>query len=206
MSNHTLSAPAEKPALFRRALLATLLLSTVMLHGCASTRMDVNDSLGSHSCRLPSHKQLISAVAQSKKTLVVAACQREFNSHFDALVTISAGAPADSNLDILARFSQWGVAQGIISQKQSEATLRRYFSPQLVSLDYDADYSLYNHCSMQSRLADINRLLKQELQQKQQGLAGALGDYKTYQAAVKEYQSVSLLLKTTSAACHQASL
>ncbi|HFB64123.1 MAG TPA: hypothetical protein ENJ60_01160 [Aeromonadales bacterium] len=154
-------------------------------------------------CELPQSKQLQRAISQSQKTLILHHCQSDFYRHFDILLTIASGSPADSNLDNLARFSQWGVQQGIISQKQNEEFLRRYFTPHMVSLDYHSDFNTYSHCSMSQQLPEMQTLLKQELNQKRLGLAEALGDVPGYRQAVKEYQSLKFLLKNVSTACQK---
>lgn len=179
------------------------LCAMLALSGCAgngfNTAIEEN-----HTCNMPHSKQLTVAVEESRSTLRQLPCQQDYDSHFETLVAIAAGEPDGKNLETLGLHSQWMVKQGIISKKQGETMLRRYFSPQLVSLEYDSDFNTYSHCSMGARLPEINQALKQELEQKRKGLSAALGDNKSYQAAVREYQAVKLIMETTQKACQQA--
>ena len=178
----------------------------VSLSGCSSNSNspEVTSLTASYSCSLPQSKQLTVAIEESRATLQHRSCQGEYAAHFDSLVTIASGSPRMSNMDSLGLQSKWMVNHGLLSSKDGEAMLRRYFSPQLVSLEYDNDFNTYSHCSMGSQQTKINKALEQELEQKRKGLSGALGDNKSYQMALKEYQSVQLLLSSSQQACQQA--
>lgn len=187
---------------FKIKLMLMLFMCIMLLNGCNSSMIQLNKNAYSYQvCDLPASKKLPEAIIQSHTTLRKSFCQSNFNHHFKTLIQIASGAPMDSNLEALAEFSRWGVQEGIISQKQSEESLRRYFTPQLVSLEYNSDFNTYSHCSMSRQLAEIQTMLTHELEQKRQGLAGALGDTQSYRQAVKEYKALNLFLENTSSAC-----
>jgi hypothetical protein len=184
------------------SLSLTLLLVTSLffINACSLSNEATEDDL-QYSCIMPQSNNLSLSVIQSKETLSYDHCQLSYRYHFKRLVKIAAGSPSDENLEILADFSKWSANQGIISKKQSEQMLRRYFSPTLVSLEYHSDFNTYSHCSMSTLLPEIKEQLMLELEQKKLGLADALGDVESYRSAVKEYQSLSVLLESTSQAC-----
>lgn len=172
----------------------------IFLSGCQSIPPTHHNNIAV-SCALSQSKNLTQAISQTQAVLSQNSCQSEFYTHYKSLVAIASGAPMDTNLETLASFSRWGVRQGIISQKQSEETLRRYFTPQLVSLEYHSDFNTYSQCSMSQKLPEIQSLLNEEIEQKRMGLAEALGDKKSYRQAVKEFQSMNLVLENISSAC-----
>lgn len=172
----------------------------ISLSGC-TTGTQSKAGFDANYCNVPHSKQLIVAIEESRSTLNNPACQSNYVQHFSTLVDIAAGDPDAKNLETLGIQCQWMVNKGIISKRESESMLRRYFSPQLVSLEYDTDFNTYSHCSMNTKQQQILHLLEQELEQKRKGLAMALGDNDAYQMAIKEYQSVKLLLESTQKAC-----
>lgn len=193
--------------LWQKNMLILLLLTIVLLLSGCDTSLIKQDSDNSTSylCHLSQSKQLSIAINQSQMVLSHSHCQMGYDDHFSTLVEIASGAPRDANLEILAGFSRWAYEQGIISKRQSEENLRRYFSTQLVSLDYHSDFMTYSHCSMSQNLSEIKSLLSQEIEQKRHGLAEALGNTTQYRLAVQEYQSITQLLEMTANACLQAS-
>lgn len=184
----------------KKMMLSLGLVVVTAISGCANNGQ-TQASVETRYCSMPQSKQLNVAIEESRSILSNRNCQSDYADQFSTLVTIAAGEPSEKNLETLGIQSQWMVKKGIISKKESEAMLRRYFSPQLVSLDYESDFNTYSHCSMNSKQGEITRLLDQELEQKRQGLAMALGDNKAYKMALKEHQSVKLLLESTRKAC-----
>ena len=181
----------------KMAMVAALTI-IISLSGCTTgTKADFE----ANYCNVPHSKQLTVAIEESRSTLNNPVCQSNYVQHFSTLVDIAAGDPDAKNLETLGIQCQWMVNKGIISKRESESMLRRYFSPQLVSLEYDTDFNTYSHCSMNTKQQQILHLLEQELEQKRKGLAMALGDNDAYQMAIKEYQSVKLLLESTQKAC-----
>ncbi|HFB65521.1 MAG TPA: hypothetical protein ENJ60_08285 [Aeromonadales bacterium] len=188
--------------IFNKTLLVGMGITAILtLSGCANNNNQTNASVETRYCNMPQSKQLSVAIEESRSTLSNRDCQSDYAEHFSALVDIAAGEPDAKNLETLGIQSQWMVKKGIITKKDSESMLRRYFSPQLVSLDYESDFNTYSHCSMNSKQNELTRLLDNELEQKRKGLALALGDNEAYQMALKEHQSVKLLLESTQKAC-----
>lgn len=186
---------------FNKKQMSVLLLTLmVSMTGCMN-QTQTKSSVEVRHCTMPHSKQLIVAVEESRSALNNLQCQMDYKQHFSTLVDIAAGSPDAANLNILGTQSQWMVRKGIITKRESEAMLRRYFSPQMVSLEYDSDFNTYSHCSMGTKQDAMIMALKQEMDQKRRGIALALGDNPTYQTAMKEFQTAELLLESTHSAC-----
>jgi hypothetical protein len=180
-------------------LLAVGLVIT-SLSGCVNNSASPEVSHQSN-CIIAHSNQLSVAIENSHQVLLDQSCHVDYLANFESLVIIASGEPNSHNLDKLGRHTQWLVSQDLITQKESELLLRKYFSPQLVSLEYNTKFNTYSFCSMGKEAKQIEQMLKQELDQKRLGIAEALGDRKTYQLAVKEYQSITVFLKSTLNAC-----
>ncbi len=195
---------------FNQLLFSSTLLASLFLTGCQT--MEVTEQ--QVSCDLPHQKRLDEAILQTKKTLSQPYCQAQYREQFSALVDIAAGDPKEQNLDIFGSLVHWMRLEvkengkviknkkGFLTKQEANLLFGRYFSPRLVSLDYQDQGD--SQCTSSQKQKEINQLLQSEMDDKKRGLAKAIGNTAYYQQALKKYQDLMVIFEATQAACHHS--
>jgi hypothetical protein len=115
-------------------------------------------------------------------------------------MNIAANDPQEQNKERFSDLFAYARDAGILSETQARNEYQRYFTTNFVSLGND-----YNNCSStcQEKQA-VEKKLKNELGDKNQGLLQVTGDRTEYAAADKQYNQLLTLIEATCSACQES--
>ena len=148
------------------------------------------------SCTMPGGHDLDQDIRASKFQLETA-CAAHFERYFNSLLSIASGDPRKENKGKFSDFLLWANQADLISKNQARAYYNRYFGVKYMSMQ--GDYSVCSEaCPKRSQLM---RDMRDELQQKELGLAKVSADASTYHRATQLYNETELVLEATCTAC-----
>ena len=160
------------------------------LFGCGST--PTPDT----SCSMPTGHDLDQAISASRFQLETG-CAAHFDRYFTTLLSIASGDPEKDNKGKFSDFLLWANQADLISKNQARAYYNRYFGVKYMSMQ--GDYSVCSEaCPKRSQLL---RDMRDELRQKELGLAKVSADASTYHRATQLYNETELVLEATCTAC-----
>ena len=148
------------------------------------------------SCTVPSGHDLDQAISASKFQLETG-CAAQFDRYFTSLLSIASGDPKKENKGKFSDFLLWANQADLISKNQARAYYNRYFGTKYMSLK--GNYSVCSEaCPKRSQLL---RDMRNELGQKELGLAKVSADVANYHRANQLYNETEIVLEATCTAC-----
>ncbi len=148
------------------------------------------------ACVMPTGFDLDQAFRSSKLQLENG-CAEHFDRYFTSLLSIASGDPRKENKARFSDLLQWANRSDMISKNQARAYYNRYFGIKYMSLK--SDYSVCSEaCPKRSRLLLD---MRNELKEKELGLAKVSQDVSAYQRANQLYSETEIVLEATCSAC-----
>lgn len=171
-----------------KLLVASGLLLT--LFGCNSAPTQET------SCIIPGGHDLDQAISATKFQLETG-CSAQFDRYFTSLLSIASGDPSKENKGKFSDFLLWANQSDLISKNQARGYYNRYFGVKYMSLK--GNYSVCSEaCPKRSQLL---RDMRNELGQKELGLAKVSSDVSNYHRATQLYNETEIVLEATCSAC-----
>lgn len=179
----------------RNIAVTLLALAGAGITACASNPISVPGLSSSNDCALSGTLKLEDAAADAQSKLA-AGCESQFSNYYQRLLQVGAGFPKADNAAVYQEFLRWNVNQGIVSRVQAGQRYDRYFSTTFSSLSGNQSVA----SSVCPRLNETLGELRSELEDKQTGLQGILGQQDRYQQATRLYYNLELNLHAACAA------
>lgn len=148
------------------------------------------------TCTPPQERNLDVAIQTAQQSLA-SGCETQFDNYLAELLSI---AEEDPNLENKRRFSEflvWASDQGLLSNRQAQASYNRYFNMKFVSMRGD-----YNNCAdtcLRKQL--VLTSMEEELADKERGLLRISLDNDGYYRADRLFQETELVLEAMCLAC-----
>jgi len=176
---------------FARTIVATIAsLAVAGLSACGSI-----PTRGGDNCALSGTQKLEDVVAEAQNKLA-SGCETQFSSYYQQLLQVGAGFPKPENAIVFQDSLRWSVNQGIVSKIQAGERYDRYFSTTFSGLSGTQSVA----SSVCPQLDQTLSNLRSELEDKQTGLQGILGQQDRYQQATRLYYNLELNLHAACAA------